>query len=92
MECTVSNSMATVRWYKGEKMIEDGDRYEISKDLSGICRLTVKNCVLEDSGEYMCKIEKQEDKTVTQCTIIGKLSIFFLFYTRTNYCILSDMR
>jgi Immunoglobulin I-set domain. len=44
--------------------------------MSGICRLTIKNCEIEDSGEYSCRIEKQEDKTTTLVTIIGKYSYY----------------
>lgn len=51
---------------------QDGDKYETAKEMSGICRLTIKDCEIEDSGEYSCRIEKQEDKTTTLVTIIGK--------------------
>lgn len=45
--------------------------YSISKDIGGVCRLTLRNATLEDSGEYCCKILKQTDKTETVLTIIG---------------------
>ncbi|PSN48991.1 hypothetical protein C0J52_03867 [Blattella germanica] len=70
MECTVSNSMAMISWWKGETRISDGDKYDTAKELSGVCRLTIKNCEFEDSGEYSCRIEKQEDKTTTTVTIV----------------------
>lgn len=70
LECTVSSSMAIVGWYKGDKKLEDGDRYSISKDMQGVCRLAIKESVFEDSGEYHCKLEKQPDKTTTQLKII----------------------
>lgn len=70
MECTVSSSMAIVGWYKGTTKLEDGDKYSISKDIAGVCRLTIKNCILEDAGEYFCKLEKQPDKTVTNVNIV----------------------
>lgn len=69
LECVVSSSMAIVSWYKGEKKLEDGDQFSISKDLSGVCRLTIKNSVLEDTGNYSCRIEKQTEKTETKVTI-----------------------
>lgn len=40
--------------------------------MSGVCRLTLKNAKLEDSGEYTCKISKQTEKTETTLTIIGE--------------------
>lgn len=72
MECTVSNSMANVSWYKGEKKLEDGDMFSISKDLSGICRLAIKLPRLDDSGPYSCRIDKQTEKTETTVEIIGQ--------------------
>lgn len=71
LECAVSNGMAIVGWYKGTTKLEDGKKYSISKDLSGACKLTILSGELEDSGQYTCRIEKQEDKTETTVTIIG---------------------
>lgn len=70
LACTVSNSLAIVGWYKGEKKLEDGDKYQISKDLSGVCRLTIKDCTFDDIAEYSCKLEKQNDKTTTKVNIV----------------------
>ncbi|XP_023314705.1 twitchin isoform X11 [Trichogramma pretiosum] len=70
LECTVSSSMAQVSWYKGKNKLEDGDYYQISKDMSGVCRLTIRRATFDDSGEYFCKISKQTDKTDTTLSII----------------------
>ncbi|XP_015183294.1 PREDICTED: twitchin isoform X5 [Polistes dominula] len=70
MECTVSSNLATVSWFKGKTKLEDGDVYSISKDMSGVCRLTIKSATIEDSGEYICKINKQTDKTETVLTVV----------------------
>ena len=59
--------------------LQDGDVYGISKDMSGVCRLAIKNSTLEDSGDYSCKICKQPDKTETVLTIVGKCKSFFSF-------------
>lgn len=69
LECTVSSSMAVVAWYKGEEQLKDGKRIETSKDMSGVCRLTVKDCVFADAGEYSCRITKQTDKTTASVNI-----------------------
>lgn len=79
LECAVSNSLAIVSWWKGEKKLEDSDEFQTSKDLSGVCRLIIKAAKLEDAGKYMCKIEKQPDKTESEVKIIGefmKLNIY----------------
>lgn len=71
MECTVSNSMAIVGWYKEKTKLTDGDKYSISKDMTGVCRLTVKNLELNDGGKYYCRIEKQDEKTSTTLKVVG---------------------
>uniref|UniRef100_A0A8D8XJT9 Twitchin n=1 Tax=Cacopsylla melanoneura TaxID=428564 RepID=A0A8D8XJT9_9HEMI len=63
IECTVNNNMAIVGWFKQGVKLTDGDKYSISKSMQGICSLTIKECILQDSDTYMCKIEKQDDKT-----------------------------
>lgn len=70
LECQVSSSMATVGWYKGANKVSDGEKYSISKDMTGMCRLNINDCVLEDAGEFMCKLEKQADKTQTTVKIV----------------------
>ncbi|KAL1129846.1 hypothetical protein AAG570_012790 [Ranatra chinensis] len=69
-DCVVNNSMAIVAWYRGNTKLTEGEKYSISKDMQGVCRLTIFNCKLDDSGEYTCKIEKQDDKTITNLKIV----------------------
>lgn len=71
LECTVSSNMAIVSWWRGDKRLEQGDQFLIGKELSGICKLQIKNCVFEDEGTYSCRIEKQSDKTETSVKIVG---------------------
>lgn len=70
LECQVSSSMAVVGWYKGSQKITESEKFSVSKDMTGVCKLTLKDCELEDAGEYICKLEKQPDKTVTNVKII----------------------
>ncbi|KAF2885739.1 hypothetical protein ILUMI_20443 [Ignelater luminosus] len=70
LECQVSSSMAVVGWYKGAQKLQDSEKFSISKDMSGVCRLNITNCALEDAGEFICKLEKQPDKTTTNVKII----------------------
>lgn len=72
MECTVNNSLAIVSWYKGDKKLSNDDKYLIGKELSGICKLQIRNCEFEDSGNYSCRIDKQTDKTETVTKIVGE--------------------
>lgn len=70
LECSVSSNLAIVGWYKGEVKLEDNDRFGISKDISGCCRLTIKSAEFDDAGDYTCKLEKQADKTTTKLGIV----------------------
>ncbi|KAI5639981.1 immunoglobulin i-set domain-containing protein [Phthorimaea operculella] len=69
LECVVSNSLAIVTWWKGDTKVEENDDITISKDLSGVCRLTFKNSKFEDAGNYTCRIEKQPEKTETKTVL-----------------------
>lgn len=63
--------MAIINWFKEKTKLADGDKYNISKDMSGICRLTIKNLEFNDKGKYYCRIEKQDDKTSSTLKVIG---------------------
>lgn len=55
--------------------------------MSGVCRLAIKNCELEDNGEYTCKIEKQTEKTTATTKIVGKYFLFKQKYRKLiNSC------
>jgi len=71
--------MAQVSWWMGDKKLEDGDRFNISKDLTGTCRLTIKKGEASDSGQVTCRLEKQEDKTTTNLTVVGEKNVPTLF-------------
>lgn len=46
-------------------LIGEGKKYQIIKELSGFCKMTVNNCQKGDEGKYSCTIEKQPDTTET---------------------------
>jgi hypothetical protein len=66
MECTVSSGRAMVTWYRDDTPLQDGNEYDISKDMSGNCRLIIKKATLNHAGKYSCRIDKQKDETTTQ--------------------------
>lgn len=46
-------------------LVGEGKKYQIVKELSGFCKMTVNNCQPGDEGKYACQIEKQPDVTET---------------------------
>lgn len=75
MECTVSSSSANVSWYLGDKKLSNDDKYLIGKELSGVCKLQIRNCDFDDAGAYRCQLDRQTDKTETSVKIVGKYRI-----------------
>lgn len=72
LECTVSDPIAIVSWYKGDEKLSNDAKYLIDKDLAGVCSLQIKSCDLTNTGGYRCQIEKQPDKTETIVKVVGK--------------------
>lgn len=72
LECKVSDSIAIVSWYKGDKKLTTDDKYLIDKDLAGVCTLKIKSCDLDDTGDFRCQLERQPNKTETKVKVVGK--------------------
>lgn len=72
LECTVSDPIAMVSWYKGDTKLSNDGRYFIDKDLAGVCTLQIKSCTLIDTGDYRCQFERQPDKTETKVKVVGE--------------------
>jgi hypothetical protein len=68
----VNSYKAPVRWFKGdEEIAEDGVKYIVEKpSILGLCKLTISNASLTDTGVYKCKIDNT--KHVTKCSITFK--------------------
>ena len=66
---------------------QDDEKYSISKDMMGNCRLTIKEGTKEDGGEWSCRLFKQKDKTSTKVALVGKARLSQLkiknFYAAT---------
>ncbi|XP_041366543.1 twitchin-like isoform X3 [Gigantopelta aegis] len=57
-ECDVSDPEADVTWFKEEKELKSGGKYEFQKD-NLKRRLIIKNCSAKDDGKYTCKLLDQ---------------------------------
>lgn len=72
--CTVSKDTYEVKWFRGEREIQAGDKYTIISE--GKRRaLIVKKCDLKDEGGYVAHIGSV--KAPADLCVIGK--IFFVF-------------
>ncbi|ESO91795.1 hypothetical protein LOTGIDRAFT_121852 [Lottia gigantea] len=58
-ECDVSDPEAEVSWFRDEKELKSGGKYEFIKD-NLKRRLVIKNCNIKDDGKYSCKMLGQE--------------------------------
>lgn len=73
LECQVNNYKAPISWYKGDQKIEEGtDKYEITKDMTGVCRLIIKDPVKADSGDFSCRVDGQTAKTACHLKFVRK--------------------
>ncbi|KAG7502172.1 obscurin-like isoform X1 [Solea senegalensis] len=66
LDCTVSNSRCSIRWYKGPNVILPSERFEISSE--GCYRkLIIQHVLLDDDGTYSVQ--------VGECTCSAKLTV-----------------
>lgn len=72
LECKVSDPIAIVSWYKGDKKLSSDSRCFIDKDLAGVCTLQINSCELGDTGDYRCQLDRQPDKTETKVKVVGE--------------------
>lgn len=67
--CSVSKETYEVKWFRGDKELETGDKFSIVSE--GTKRvLTVKNCQLKDDGGYVAHIGAI--KASANLLVIGK--------------------
>lgn len=67
--CSVSKETHEVKWVRGDKELQAGDKYEITSD--GKRRaLIVKNCELKDEGAFIACIGSV--KASADLRVIGK--------------------
>lgn len=67
--CTVSKETYEVKWFKGDKELEDGDKYQMVSE-GKKRRLIIKSCELKDEGGYAVRIG--ETKASADLKVLGK--------------------
>lgn len=56
------------QWFKDYKPISAGGRFDISQSVSGFT-LVIKDCQVEDAGEYKCEATNKAGSVSTSCKI-----------------------
>ena len=56
------------QWFKDDKPISAGGRFDISQSVSGFT-LVIKDCQVEDAGEYKCEATNKAGSVSTSCKI-----------------------
>ncbi|KER21602.1 hypothetical protein T265_15051, partial [Opisthorchis viverrini] len=73
LECEVSDRDAEVSWFRNEKPITAGDKYEILSEQRVKRILKIKKLLCEDEGDYVCKVAKK----TTMCHLTVKPDVEF---------------
>ena len=58
----------TFQWFKDDQPISAGGRFDISQAVSGFT-LVIKDCLVEDSGEYKCEATNKAGSVSTAAKI-----------------------
>lgn len=78
MICEVSKANADVTWYKGEKELLEGGRYEHIVD--GRKRiLHIKNLCMDDAGAYSCQLPASQTAATLRINGIQRCTLKALF-------------
>lgn len=67
--CSVSKETHEVKWFRGDKELQTGDKYELVSEGKGRA-LIVKNCELKDEGAFIASIDSV--KASADLHVIGK--------------------
>ncbi|KAG1651275.1 Twitchin [Nymphon striatum] len=66
LECSVNHFKAPTKWFKGDRRVESGNKYKISKDQHGKITFRINDAQLADAGIYTCKINEEN---FTKCKV-----------------------
>lgn len=84
--CSVSKETYEVKWFRGDKEVETGDKYIVVSE--GKRRaLIVKNCQLKDEGGYVAHIGTV--KASADLFVIGKLENWLLIFQSSGWVLIS---
>jgi hypothetical protein len=76
-ECEVSKAGLKAEWYKGDKQIKRGDKYEIRTNTT-VHRLIIDKALAEDEAKY--SVVFKEAKSTAKLTISGRQNWLFCLF------------
>lgn len=65
LRCEVSKVGADVKWFKGDELLNPGEKYQI-RQLATKVELVIRKAVPEDSGVYFCKCPSQTSEATVK--------------------------
>jgi len=93
MRCKIDDGNAKVKWFKDGVEILASDPRFLMENNGGDCGLTIKECELEDAGQYTCKIEefgKEGQDTCTCDLTVGEFPHKFTSQLQGKDCVEDD--
>lgn len=67
LRCELSKAGADVKWFKGDELINPGDKYQM-RQMATKVELVIRKAVPEDSGVYFCKCPSQTSEATVKIT------------------------
>lgn len=69
----ISKSRYTAKWFKNEELVRSGSRFDLRSEFASQT-LVIKDCKVEDSGEYRCEVKNADGVADTSAilTIQGR--------------------
>ena len=69
----ISKSRYTAKWFKNEEAVRSDSRFDLRSDFASQT-LVIKDCRVEDSGEYRCEVKNTDgvESTTAMLTIQGR--------------------
>ncbi len=79
LECDIApgDPRATLTWYRDNKEIRPGKKYEMSFD-DGLASLVVHDTTYKDGGMYRCEAANKLGHVETECTLVVESEYMYI--------------
>ena len=66
----VAENAQSLSWYRGEELVKEGRKFQITKDDGGVNRLTILRCRTVDAGSYSCELMNGSKTVELKATLV----------------------